>query len=292
MKTMTALFALALASLATAGGAQTTGIEERSLADIAAAMADGSATSEAITHAYLARIAAMDRTGPTLRAVIALNPDAMAEARASDARRKAGKPLGPLDGMPMLIKDNIETRDPIPTTAGSLALKDNITHRDAPGGRRAARGGRGDPRQDQPLRMGQHPLDPLDERVERGRRAGAQSLCARSHRLRLVERLGRGGGGELRRGGARHRDRRLGGLPVLDERAGRAQADASAWSAARMSCRSATARTRRGRWARSVRDVAILFSAMVGSDPADPATSAGRCAQAVIIAAGCSSPAR
>ena len=92
MKTMTALVALALASLATAGRAQTTGIEERSLADIAAAMADGSASSETITQAYLDRIAAMDRTGPALRAVIALNPDAMAEARASDARRKAGKP--------------------------------------------------------------------------------------------------------------------------------------------------------------------------------------------------------
>ena len=132
MKTMTALVALALASLATAGAAQTTGIEERSLADIAAAMADGSASSEAITQAYLDRIAAMDRTGPALRAVIALNPDAMAEARASDARRKAGKPIGPLDGVPILVKDNIETRDPIPTTAGSLALKDNVTRRDAP----------------------------------------------------------------------------------------------------------------------------------------------------------------
>ena len=65
-------------------------------------------------------------------AVIAINPDALAQARASDARRKAGKVLGPLDGVPVLIKDNIETKDPIATTAGSLALKDNVGLRDAP----------------------------------------------------------------------------------------------------------------------------------------------------------------
>ncbi len=107
-------------------------VDERSIPDLQAAMAKGSASSEAITRAYLARIAAMDRTGPTLRAVIAVNPDALAQARASDARRKGGKTLGPLDGIPILIKDNIETLDPIATTAGSLALRDNVTHRDAP----------------------------------------------------------------------------------------------------------------------------------------------------------------
>lgn len=107
-------------------------VEEASIADLQAMMAKGQATSVAITQAYLARIAAMDRKGPALHAVIATNPDALAQARAADARRKAGKPLGPLDGVPVLIKDNIETLDPVATTAGSLALKDNITHRDAP----------------------------------------------------------------------------------------------------------------------------------------------------------------
>ena len=106
-------------------------VEEASIADLDTMMANGSATSEAITQAYLARIAAMDRAGPTLRAVIATNPDALAEARASDARRKAGKSLGALDGIPVLVKDNIETKE-LPTTAGSLALKDNLTGRDAP----------------------------------------------------------------------------------------------------------------------------------------------------------------
>ena len=106
-------------------------VEEASIADLDAMMAKGAATSQEITRAYLARIAAMDRKGPNLRAVIAVNPDALAEARASDARRKAGKALGPLDGIPVLIKDNIETSD-MATTAGSLALKDNHTGRDAP----------------------------------------------------------------------------------------------------------------------------------------------------------------
>ncbi|MBN8814046.1 MAG: amidase [Sphingomonas sp.] len=106
-------------------------VEEQSIDQLRAAMASG-VSSEAITRAYLARIEAMDRKGPSLRAVIAVNPDAIAEAQASDARRKAKKPLGPLDGVPILIKDNIETKDPVATTAGSLALKDNVTKRDAP----------------------------------------------------------------------------------------------------------------------------------------------------------------
>ncbi|HEX4696022.1 amidase [Sphingomonas sp.] len=107
-------------------------VTEQSIDQLQATMANGAASSETITLEYLRRIANMDRAGPALRSVISLNPDAIAEARASDARRKAGKPLGPLDGVPILIKDNIETRDPIATTAGSLALKDNVTHRDAP----------------------------------------------------------------------------------------------------------------------------------------------------------------
>lgn len=106
-------------------------VEEMSIDQLQAAMTSGKASSVSITQAYLNRIAAMDRKGPTLRAVIAVNPNALAEARASDARRKAGKLLGPLDGVPVLVKDNIETRDQS-TTAGSIALMGNDTKRDAP----------------------------------------------------------------------------------------------------------------------------------------------------------------
>src|SRR5207237_7844106 len=70
--------------------------------------------------------------GPTLRSVISLNPNATNDARAADQARKAGHARGPLFGVPVLVKDNIETADPVPTTAGSLALAANLTRRDAP----------------------------------------------------------------------------------------------------------------------------------------------------------------
>src|SRR5690606_12269502 len=104
----------------------------KTLPELSAALTSGELTSEALTQAYLDRIDAVDRAGPRLQSVIAVNPDALAQARASDARRAAGEALGPLAGVPIIFKDNIETLDPIATTAGSLALKDNITGRDSP----------------------------------------------------------------------------------------------------------------------------------------------------------------
>lgn len=97
-----------------------------------AGMTDGRVTSEALVRAYLERIERIDRAGPKLNAVLAVNPDALAAARRLDAERRAGKVRGPLHGVPVLIKDNIEMAGPLPTTAGSLALKDNVTGRDAP----------------------------------------------------------------------------------------------------------------------------------------------------------------
>jgi amidase len=97
-----------------------------------AAMAAGTLTSEQLVKDDLARIAALDRKGPRLNAVIALNPHALADARKLDAERKAGHVRGPLHGIPVILKDNIESDDGVPTTAGSLALKDNVTGRDAP----------------------------------------------------------------------------------------------------------------------------------------------------------------
>jgi amidase len=108
------------------------GVAEASIADLQAEMTAGRVTSEQLVRAYLARVAQIDRSGPTLRSVIALNPKAVEEARALDAERRAGHVRGPLHGVPILLKDNIETADPIPTTAGSLALKDNVSGRDAP----------------------------------------------------------------------------------------------------------------------------------------------------------------
>jgi amidase len=86
-------------------------------------------TSEAATKAALETI---KQRNPVLRAVIATNPNALTDAKALDTERKAGKVRSALHGVPILLKDNIESADPLPTTAGSLALKDNITGRDAP----------------------------------------------------------------------------------------------------------------------------------------------------------------
>ncbi len=131
---MRQLLAASLLTIAAASPAvaRRVGVEERSIDELQAMMAGGQVSSVDLTRAYLARIAAMDRRGPTLRAVIAVNPDALAQAKALDAERRAGHVRGPLHGVPVLIKDNIETLDPVATTAGSLALRDNITHRDAP----------------------------------------------------------------------------------------------------------------------------------------------------------------
>jgi amidase len=107
-------------------------VEEKSVAELGAAMADGSTTAEGLVLAYQARIQALDLEGPALRAVLAQNPAALEQARALDAERAAGQVRGPLHGIPVLLKDNIDTADPLPTTAGSLALAGNLTGRDAP----------------------------------------------------------------------------------------------------------------------------------------------------------------
>ena len=102
------------------------------LPELADALAAGDVTSQALTQAYLDRIANVDQSGPTLQSVLAVDPTALDQAKASDARRAAGEALGPLDGIPILLKDNIEAAGPLPTTAGALALQDNVTDRDAP----------------------------------------------------------------------------------------------------------------------------------------------------------------
>lgn len=104
-------------------------IAEKTIPELQAAMIRGDFSAEDLTRAAIARIKALDGK---LRSVIAINPDALAQARAADTARKAGKPQGPMTGIPVLIKDNVETKDPMATTAGSLALKDNVTGRDSP----------------------------------------------------------------------------------------------------------------------------------------------------------------
>jgi amidase len=106
-------------------------LDEVTIADLAAGMASGKWTARAITEIYLNRIETIDRKGPALRSVIEANPDALALAEALDKERKAKGPRGPLHGVPVLIKDNIDTSDGMATTAGSLALVGAKPPRDA-----------------------------------------------------------------------------------------------------------------------------------------------------------------
>lgn len=94
-------------------------------------MQSGQTTSHAITQAYLDRINAIDKNGPKLNSVIELNPDALSIADALDKERKNGKVRSPLHGIPVLIKDNIDTADKMQTTAGALALEGNIAKQDS-----------------------------------------------------------------------------------------------------------------------------------------------------------------
>ena len=96
--------------------------EEMTIAELQDGMKKGLWTSKDLVQAYLARIEALDRKGPHLRAVIETNPDAIAIAESLDAERRAKGPRGPLHGVPVLVKDNIDTADHMMTTAGSLAL--------------------------------------------------------------------------------------------------------------------------------------------------------------------------
>ncbi|MFN7029666.1 MAG: amidase [Sphingopyxis sp.] len=107
-------------------------VEGKDAATLQAEMTERRINSDVVTATYLDRIRTLDDNGPKLNAVIASFPDATSQAHALDLERKAGGVRGPLHGIPILIKDNIEAKGPVPTTAGSLALKDNITNRDAP----------------------------------------------------------------------------------------------------------------------------------------------------------------
>lgn len=108
------------------------GILAKSLPEIATAIKQQEITSEALVNLYLARIAAVDKNGPTLQAILTLNPDALQQAKALDELLASGNIKGPLHGVPILLKDNIESKDNMATTAGALALQNNITGRDSP----------------------------------------------------------------------------------------------------------------------------------------------------------------
>jgi amidase len=106
-------------------------LNEVTIDDLQKRMQTGQTTSREITQKYLDRIKAIDKSGPKLNSIIELNPEAVSIADALDRERKNGKVRGPLHGIPVLIKDNIDTADKMQTTAGALALEGNIAKNDA-----------------------------------------------------------------------------------------------------------------------------------------------------------------
>ena len=106
-------------------------MQEYSISDLQAMMKSGEMTSRLITESYLKRIESLDRNGPRVNSVIEINPDAMAIAAERDEERRKGRLRGPLHGVPILVKDNIDTHDRMQTTSGSLALEGHVARKDA-----------------------------------------------------------------------------------------------------------------------------------------------------------------
>ncbi len=106
-------------------------VEEKSARQLAASLAKGETTSYELVLTYMERIARIDKSGPTLNSVLELNPDALYIAGAMDRERKKGRVRSPMHGIPVLIKDTINTADKMRTSAGSIALADNFAPYDA-----------------------------------------------------------------------------------------------------------------------------------------------------------------
>lgn len=107
-------------------------LDEITVLELNNAFQSGEYTSVKVVELYLERIEKLNKNGPHLNAVISINPDALETAAALDRERKNGNVRGPLHGIPVLLKDNIDTKDNMPTTAGSLALKENYAKEDSP----------------------------------------------------------------------------------------------------------------------------------------------------------------
>jgi amidase len=121
---------IALFCLASTATAETFELTTATIADINKAFDEGALNSEQLVELSLTRIAAYDEAGPKLNAVMLLNPDALDTARALDAERREKGRRSPLHGIPVVLKDNIDTAD-MPTTAGSFMLKGSVPPDDA-----------------------------------------------------------------------------------------------------------------------------------------------------------------
>src|SRR5215475_3975045 len=106
-------------------------LDEATIAGLQEGMKSGKFSAQTLAEKYLERIEDIDKKGPAINSVIEINPDALSIAQALDRERKDKGPRGPLHGIPLLIKDNIDTADRMRTTAGSLALLHSIPSQDS-----------------------------------------------------------------------------------------------------------------------------------------------------------------
>jgi len=130
MKRVAFLILISLATSCPVFGAKTIDLDSATIADINTAFKAGTLTAEGLVQLCLARIRSYDREGPSLHAVITLNPKAIETARELDAERKAKGPRSALHGIPVVLKDNYNTAD-LPTTGGSVLLEGSIPPADA-----------------------------------------------------------------------------------------------------------------------------------------------------------------
>ncbi|MYD69488.1 MAG: CHRD domain-containing protein [Acidobacteria bacterium] len=243
-------------------------VMEKSVRELGAALESGEVTSVDLVEGYLARITAFDQQGPSLNAMIALNPNAREEAAALDAERVDGTVRGPLHGIPVVVKDNYDTAD-MPTTAGTLGLATSVPPDDSTQVRRLREAGAiilGKTNMHELARgittvasyggQTRNPYDP--ERNPGGSSGGTGSAVAASFGA-----FGMGSDtcGSIRIPSAHHH------LVGLRGTRGLASGDGI--------IPLSTTQDIGGPLARSVEDLALALDATVGPDPADPTTSLG-----------------
>jgi amidase len=239
--------------------------DQASIAEINAAFNAGTLTAEKLTALYLARIAAYDRAGPKLHAVITLNPKAIEQARALDVERKAKGPRSPLHGIPVVLKDNMDTFD-LPTTGGSIVLEGSIPPDDATMVKRLRAAGAiilakvnlGEFANGQRSSLGGASLNPHDlTRTPSGSSSGSGVAVAAGYAP-----LGYGSdtGGSVRFPASAN------GVAGLKPTIGLLSRDGIIPNSLTLDSA--------GPLARNVYDIAVSLGVMTGVDPADPATTA------------------
>src|SRR4051794_41773529 len=139
-------------------------LERLTVADAGGKMAAGQLPGVQLTRAYINRIAATNARGPGLNAVRIVNPRALSDAALLDLERTTGRVRGPLHGIPVLVKDNLDVAG-LPTTAGNVALQNSIPDKDSAGGANPRQAGAGVPRKNNPSEVAhllptRHPAQP------------------------------------------------------------------------------------------------------------------------------------